>query len=60
MSQFSLTHKLWNALHKLYEEIKYKLAIEANQDRKIYADLKQQNANGWIDSIIAKAKKEFL
>ena len=41
-----------------YGKIKHELAIEAHQDRKTYADLKQEKANPWIDSILAKAKVE--
>ncbi len=35
-----------------YQQMKYELAEKANQDRKIYAILKELNINGFIDSII--------
>ena len=41
-----------------YQEIKYKLAVKANQDRKKYAELKEQNVNDFIDAIIEKEKNE--
>ncbi len=41
-----------------YQQIKYKLAENAGQDRKIYADLKELNANDFIDAIIEKEKNE--
>jgi GrpB-like predicted nucleotidyltransferase (UPF0157 family) len=40
-----------------YQNIKYALAKEANQDRKIYAALKEEKGNKFINTIIAKAKK---
>jgi GrpB-like predicted nucleotidyltransferase (UPF0157 family) len=41
-----------------YQEIKYQLAEQANQDRKKYAELKEQNVNNFIDTIIEKEKNE--
>ena len=38
-----------------YQYIKYKIAEEANQERKKYAQLKEVKAEKFIDSIIAKA-----
>jgi GrpB-like predicted nucleotidyltransferase (UPF0157 family) len=40
-----------------YQNLKYALAEEANQDRKIYAALKEEKGNTFINTIIAKAKK---
>lgn len=40
-----------------YQNIKYALAEEAKQDKKKYADLKEEKARGFIDGIISKAKK---
>jgi GrpB-like predicted nucleotidyltransferase (UPF0157 family) len=40
-----------------YQEMKYKLADQANQDRKKYAELKEQNVNDFIDTIIEKEKQ---
>jgi GrpB-like predicted nucleotidyltransferase (UPF0157 family) len=41
-----------------YQQMKYELAEKANQDRKKYAELKEQNVNDFIDSIIEKEKYE--
>jgi GrpB-like predicted nucleotidyltransferase (UPF0157 family) len=35
-----------------YQQMKYELAEAAHQDRKRYAELKELNVNGFIDSII--------
>jgi GrpB-like predicted nucleotidyltransferase (UPF0157 family) len=43
-----------------YQNIKYALAEEANQDRKKYAALKEEKGNAFIDAVIAKAKKSSL
>ncbi|MEO0734987.1 MAG: GrpB family protein, partial [Bacteroidota bacterium] len=37
-----------------YQELKYELAEKAGQDRKVYAELKEQYANDFIDEIIEK------
>lgn len=39
-----------------YQQMKYELAEKANQDRKVYAELKELNVNDFIDSIIEKEK----
>ena len=41
-----------------YQQMKYELAERANQDRKIYQDLKEKNVNDFIDSIIEIEKNE--
>ncbi len=41
-----------------YQQMKYELAEKANQDRKIYAELKELKVNGFIDLIIEKEKNE--
>jgi GrpB-like predicted nucleotidyltransferase (UPF0157 family) len=41
-----------------YQNLKYEIAAEANQDRKKYAQLKEVKAKEFINSIIAKAKRE--
>ena len=41
-----------------YQQMKYELAEQANQDRKKYAELKELNVNDFIDSIIEKEKNE--
>ena len=41
-----------------YQQLKYTLAEKANQDRKIYAALKELHINDFIDSIIEKEKNE--
>lgn len=41
-----------------YQQIKYKLAENADQDRKRYADLKELNANDFLDAIIEQEKNE--
>jgi GrpB-like predicted nucleotidyltransferase (UPF0157 family) len=40
-----------------YQNIKYALAEEANQDKKKYAALKEEKAREFIDGIISKARK---
>jgi GrpB-like predicted nucleotidyltransferase (UPF0157 family) len=42
-----------------YQEMKYEIALKANQDRKKYAELKEQNINGFIDSIVEKEKSSI-
>lgn len=42
---------------KKYQEMKYELAIEANQDRKVYANLKELKVNEFIDTIIEEEKR---
>jgi hypothetical protein len=37
--------------------MKYELAIKANQDRKLYATLKELHTNDFIDSIIEEEKR---
>lgn len=39
-----------------YQEMKYRLAEKADQDKKLYAELKELNVNEFIDSIIKKEK----
>jgi GrpB-like predicted nucleotidyltransferase (UPF0157 family) len=39
-----------------YQNLKYEIAGEANQDRKKYAELKEAKATKFINTIIAKAK----
>ena len=39
-----------------YQEMKYELAAQANQDKKVYAALKENNINGFIDFIIEAEK----
>lgn len=41
-----------------YQQMKYELAERANQNRKIYQDLKEKNVNDFIDSIIKAEKNE--
>ena len=41
-----------------YQQIKYELAEQANQDRKKYAELKEQNVNDFIDTILEREKNE--
>lgn len=40
-----------------YQQMKYEVAEKANQDRKIYAALKELNINDFIDSIIEEEKR---
>lgn len=40
-----------------YQQMKYDLAKKAGQDRKKYADLKEMNINGFIDSIIEEENR---
>jgi GrpB-like predicted nucleotidyltransferase (UPF0157 family) len=42
-----------------YQQMKYELAEQANQDKKLYAALKEQHINDFIDSMIAKEKKSI-
>lgn len=39
-----------------YQEMKYELAEKANQNKKLYAELKELNVNEFIDEIIEKEK----
>ncbi len=52
LSRNFLRNNNWARLQ--YQQMKYKLAEQANQDRKKYADLKEQNVNDFIDSIMKK------
>lgn len=36
--------------------MKYDMAEKANQDKKLYAELKELNVNDFIDKIIEKGK----
>jgi GrpB-like predicted nucleotidyltransferase (UPF0157 family) len=40
-----------------YQQIKYELAEKANQDRKVYAALKELHVNDFIDLIIEEEKR---
>jgi GrpB-like predicted nucleotidyltransferase (UPF0157 family) len=40
-----------------YQHLKYELADKANQDRKVYATLKELHINDFIDFIIAEEKR---
>ena len=40
-----------------YQQMKYDLAEKASQDRKVYAALKELNANNFIDSIVEEEKR---
>ncbi len=40
-----------------YQQLKYELAEKANQDRKVYASLKEQYMHDFIDSIIEEEKQ---
>ena len=40
-----------------YQQMKYELAEKANQDRKVYAALKELNVNDFIDSIVEEEKR---
>ena len=39
-----------------YQEMKYELAKEAKQEKKLYAELKELNVNKFIDLIVEKEK----
>lgn len=39
-----------------YQELKYELAVKANQNKKLYAELKELNVNEFIDKIIEMQK----
>jgi GrpB-like predicted nucleotidyltransferase (UPF0157 family) len=39
-----------------YQELKYELAAKANQNKKLYAELKELNVNEFIDEIIQQKK----
>ena len=43
---------------KKYQEIKYDIAEKANQDRKVYAKLKETLAREFVEAVIKKAKSE--
>nr|WP_294903988.1 GrpB family protein [uncultured Lacibacter sp.] len=38
-----------------YQQLKQQLAAEANHDRKLYAQLKEEKAKAFIESVIARA-----
>jgi GrpB-like predicted nucleotidyltransferase (UPF0157 family) len=40
-----------------YQQMKYELAEKANQDRKLYAALKELHVNDFIDSIVEEEKR---
>ena len=40
-----------------YQEMKYELAERANQDKKLYAKLKELNVNDFIDPIVEQEKR---
>ncbi len=42
-----------------YQNIKYNIAQKANQDKKIYAEIKEKEATHFINSIIEIAKKQL-
>jgi len=42
---------------KAYENLKYQIAAKANQDRKEYAQLKEEEARDFVELIISKSKK---
>ncbi len=39
-----------------YQDMKYELAEKANQDKRLYAEMKELTVNGFIDEIIEKEK----
>ena len=41
-----------------YQQMKYELAEKSNQDKKVYAALKELNINDFIDSIIEEEQRE--
>lgn len=43
-----------------YQQMKYDLAEKANQNRKIYAELKELHVNGFIDSMIEEEKRAMV
>ena len=42
-----------------YQQMKYELADKANQDKKVYAALKELFINNFIDTIIAEEKRTY-
>ena len=44
----------------LYQQMKYELAEKAGQDKKIYAALKEEQINPFVDIVIEKEKQERL
>ncbi|RXK62792.1 GrpB family protein [Lacibacter luteus] len=43
------------AARNTYEQLKYQLAEEAKHNKKLYAQLKEEKAKAFIESIVAKA-----
>ncbi|MBN8782437.1 MAG: GrpB family protein [Terrimonas ferruginea] len=43
---------------KQYEQIKTGIAIQANQDKTVYAEIKEETARAFIDGVIEKARKD--
>lgn len=46
-----------NTAKEFYQNLKYELALEAKDDRKVYAHLKELKANSFINYIIELARK---
>jgi GrpB-like predicted nucleotidyltransferase (UPF0157 family) len=44
---------------KFYQHLKYQIAEEANQDRKLYANMKEMKANSFINYVIELSKLGF-
>ncbi|SDM33045.1 GrpB protein [Catalinimonas alkaloidigena] len=42
-----------------YQEMKYQLAEKANQDKKLYAELKELHVNAFINEIIEIEKRMY-
>ena len=42
-----------------YQEMKYELAEQADQDKKRYATLKEEQVNAFIDSIVEREKEDL-
>jgi len=43
-----------------YQHLKYQIAKETNQDKKLYANMKEMKANSFIDYVIELSKNEKL
>ncbi len=56
LSRNFLRKNVWARIK--YQQMKYELAEKANEDRKVYAALKELHVNDFIDSIIEEEKRK--
>lgn len=52
--------RLNNEVKLMYQNLKYNIANEANNDKKVYASLKELKAKTFINQVIEQAKNTFV